>query len=303
MFNVKRLRYKPLYKKILKLRVDVNTNNKIFKLKKKKWENFPKILRETIPNIKSILFSISEKMQEENQKKKEQELEKLVKIRFEIRPITNSNYFSYMVTKFASRGNAFKKKFKKDLIAKKTFNYFYGNLKKNYLKKRMTFLYNSKKCFNIQQNCLEFFETHLDTVLYRAKFCLNINNARQILSHKHVAVNGIVSKNKHYILKPFDTVSVTHRAFSLVKSYLFKLTKSHEETTNLVNILLHNNINITKRKPINTILKIWPIPPMYLMINYKTLEIVFNSTNKFNFSIYTSLKLNIHSIVINYYRH
>ena len=72
------------------------------KLKKKKWERFLRLL------IKANQFF---------QKYK---------------PYT---LYHYNASKFASQGNSFKKKFKNDLLAKKTFNYFYGSLRKKYFKK------------------------------------------------------------------------------------------------------------------------------------------------------------------------
>ena len=42
--------------------------------------------------------------------------------------------------------------------------------------------------------CLEFFESRLDSVLYRSKLSFSMSNARQLIAHKHVKVNGCVSE-------------------------------------------------------------------------------------------------------------
>lgn len=266
MFNLKKnKRYKILYKKFLILKTNINNDIKIFKLKKKKWEIFLTIL-----------------------KKKER-----VKIR--LKPFTN-NY--YIATKFASHGNSFQNKFKYDLIAKKTFNYSYGNLMKKYLKKRMSIIYNSKEFYNYKFTCLKFFESRLDSVLYRSKFCYSIKNAKHLISHKHILVNNKIEKNRAYILNTGDLIKVKHHTFQLIKRNLKRIISMQMQIETEKRMYRDKR----KRKKINLDL-LWPIPPKYLIINYKTLEIIFDNIRNFNFCIYFPIKLNFYSIITNYYRH
>ena len=240
-------RKKTLYKKFRVLRINIKNNNKIFKFKKNKW--------------KTILTFL----------KKQNKITRIIK------PYTNHDYSA---TVFASQGNSFKKKFKNNLIAKKTFNYFYGGFIKKYLKKRMGYVYNFKHLHKPKLACLEFFESRLDSVLYRSKFCFSVRNARQLISHKHITVNDHIEKNKSYILKTGDRVSITLNSFYLINENLKK---------------------VIKKKGILP-LPVWPIPPKYLLINYKTLEIIFGNIKNFNFSIYFPFKLNLDSIILSYYR-
>ena len=267
MFHLKNnRRNKILYKKFLVLKTNINNDTKIFKFKKKKWDIFKTILKR----------------------------QKSMKIK--LKPFTN---YDYIAAKFASQGNSFKKKFRNDLIAKKTFNYFYGNLMKKYLKKRMKTIYNYKESYNYKLVCLKFFESRLDLVLSRSKFCFSVKNAKHLISHKHITVNNTIEKNKSYILNVGDVVRVKPSSFRLVKPNLIKIIQE--------NIKIKKNISSLPLKQLarltNLFCLLWPIPPKYLIINYKTLEIIFGNIKNFNFSIYFPFKLNIHSIIVNYYRH
>ena len=267
MFHLKNnKKYKTLYKKFLVSRIDVKNSPKIFKFKKEKWKLFLEILK----------------------RKK--------KIKMKLKPFTN---YDYIVVKFASQGNSFQKKFKNDLIAKKTFNYFYGSLMKRYLKKRMNTLYKSKENSHYKFARLRFFESKLDSILYRSKFCFSIKNAQHFISHRHVLVNNKIEKNKLYILKPGDFVRMKTSSFNIVK---FNIKKIIQE-----NIRLRKHKRRVPFRKLKNLTKffnlLWPIPPKYLIINYKTLEIIFDNIKSFNFSVYFPFKLNLHSVIVNYYRH
>ena len=265
MFHLKNnRRNKTLYKKFLILRTKTIKNFKITKLKKKKWKEFLTIIKR----------------------------QKQIKIK--LKPFT---IHDYIVAKFASQGNSFKKKFKNDLIAKKTFTYFYGNVMKKYLKKRMKTIYKSKSSYHYQLVCLKFFESKLTSVLYRSKFCFSIKNAQHFVSHRHIKINEEIIQNKSYILKEGDLIKVKPQSFYLIRSNIKK--------TILENIQLKTHrIPFKKLKTLTEFFNLlWPLPPKYLIINYKTLEIVFNSIQSFNFSIYFPFKMNLQSIIINYYTH
>lgn len=243
MTNVKK-RYKPLYKKFLRLKVNPLNNKKILKFKKEKWRTFIDLLKKTD------------------------------RFHTKYKPYTHSNHSA---SKFASPGNSYKRKFRNDLLAKKTFNYFYGGLSKKYLKTRMTKIYRSKEFRDPMITCLEFFESRLDSVLYRARFSCSIKHARQLIAHKHIKVNNRIEKNKSYILKQGDLIQVDPKSTNLIKDNLREQLTTHH--------------------------KIWPTPPTYLTINYNTLEIIVGDLNNYNFSTSFPFRLDINSVITNYYRH
>ena len=142
----------------------------------------------------------------------------------------------------------------------------------------MTEIYRSREFRDPMLMCIEFFESRLDSVLYRAKFCCSIKQARQFIAHKHIKVNNQTEKNKSYMLKQGDLIQVRPESMILVKE---SLKKQLRESNN----------------------RIWPTPPTYLTINYNTLEIVVGDLQNYNFSTSFPYKLDIDSIITNYYRH
>lgn len=278
-----RKRYKPLYKKFLRLKVNPLNNQKILKFKREKWKTFLKLL------------------------------ERRNKFYTKYKPYAHTNY---NVSKFASPGNSYKRKFRNDLIARKTFNYFYGGLSKKYLKARMTNIYRSKESRDPMLTCFELFESRLDAVLFRAKFCCSIKHARQLISHKHIKVNNRIEKNKSYILKQGDLIQVSPKSIKLVKENLreqlnYDLKKLfrnlQEQLEQNIEKQLRDNLKIQirdlKEQLEDSNNKIWPTPPTYLTINYNTLEIIVGDLNNYNFSTSFPFRLDINSIITNYYRH
>lgn len=55
-------------------------------------------------------------------------------------------------------------------------------------------------------------ESRLASVVYRANFAPTIFSARQLVSHKHILVNGKAINISSYILKPGDIVSIAEGA-------------------------------------------------------------------------------------------
>ncbi len=58
------------------------------------------------------------------------------------------------------------------------------------------------------ENLVQFLETRLDAVVLRSRFSRTIYQARQVVTHRHVLVNGKVVRSPSYRVKPGDTVSV-----------------------------------------------------------------------------------------------
>ena len=204
---VKKNIYKPFYKQFLRLKKNIQNRPKLFKFKRQKWKKFQQYSKNQLKFYK----------------------------RFKIK-----DQFQLSVSRFASRGNSFQKKFRDNLYERKAFSLFYGKLKKKYLKRHIL------ASFNSQHAVLKFFESRLDTVLYRANFSLTIESARQLILHGHIFVNGIPVRIKSYILKENDLISVGNniKARNLIKKSL--------DRSNF-----------------------WPIPPKHLAINYRTLQILF----------------------------
>ena len=62
---------------------------------------------------------------------------------------------------------------------------------------------------------LQLIESRLDNVVYRFGIAKTRDQARQLVSHRHILVNGELVNFPSYMLKPGDVVSVRERSKSL----------------------------------------------------------------------------------------
>jgi len=235
-------RSKPFYKQFLRLRQNIQDRPKLFQFKKQKWQTFQENLKKQLTPYR----------------------------RFKIK-----DQFQLSVSRFAGRGNSFKRKFRNNLHERKIFSLFYGDLKKRYLKK--LFLRSIKTKTYINPNLADyrhvvfrFLESRLDTVIHRANFSLNIQEASQLILHGHVHVNGKPVKIKSYHLRPNDLIEIARNSKS--RSLVEK--------------------NITSSN-------FWPLPPKHLLINYKTLQILFVYPEDSNLMPIFPHYLNLDSVAAN----
>ncbi len=229
-------KFKPLYKKFLKLRENVQNRKKLLKFRKQKWEKF-KII---------YLKNLNKKFKLKDQNR-------------------------YLVWRYPTTWSSYKKRYKNNLILYKKINLFYGGLSRKLIKEKITKAIN-QKYKKINPLFLKLFETRLDVVLYRAKFSQSIREARQLIFHNKVLVNNKKIKIKSYTLKSGDLITLD------VKD------------SRLIDLSIKRSF-------------IWPIPPKHLIINYKTLQIVFGSFDSMNFSFNFSYYLNLEKILTNYYQY
>jgi ribosomal protein S4 len=238
----KKNRFKPLYKNFFKLRENVQNRKKLLKFKSKKWEKLISYYKKKLKRYKKF------KPQDQTRD---------------------------IVSKYPSKYNSYKKRFKNTLNISRSFRLLYGNLSKKFVKKQIKQVFNRKtnKTKNFKLLFIELFEQRLDTILYRSKFCVSLRNARQLIVHGKVFVNRKLIKISSYILKPGDLISINSHYYKLIE----------------------NNLKNTQ---------IWPIPPKYLSINYKTMEILFNGNIKHtNLSTVFTFHLNLEKILANYLKH
>jgi ribosomal protein S4 len=230
-------RYKPFYKQFVRLRRNIQDRPKLFNFNKQKWKRFQQYSKSQLKFYK----------------------------RFKIK-----DQFQLSVSKFASKGNSFQKKFRNNLHERKLFSLFYGGLKKRYMKNVINNEGLASNSKDLRYNTLKFFESRLDTVLYRSKFSLSVRGATQFILHGHILVNGLTVRNKSYILKTNDLVEVAYN----VKSR--SLVEKNLDRSNF-----------------------WPIPPKHLLINYKTFQILFVYNESSNLMPVFNHYLNLDSVIAN----
>lgn len=92
------------------------------------------------------------------------------------------------------------------LKAKQLLKGYYGRINErqfsNYYKKAMRMKGNSA------DNLIGLLERRLDAVVYRLNFAPTIFAARQMVSHKHILVNGKKVNIPSYLVKPGDVIEV-----------------------------------------------------------------------------------------------
>ncbi len=98
------------------------------------------------------------------------------------------------------------------LMEKQKAKYTYGILERQF---KNTFYKASRKKGVTGEVLLQLIESRLDNVVYRLGIAPSRSGARQLVSHKHITVNGKVISVSSYLLRPGDVISVRERSRSL----------------------------------------------------------------------------------------
>ncbi len=98
------------------------------------------------------------------------------------------------------------------LAEKQKAKYTYGVLEKQFAN---MFEKAARKKGITGENLLVFLESRLDNTVYRLGIAKTRRGARQLVSHKHVLVNGVVTNIPSCHLRPGDKVEVREKSKSL----------------------------------------------------------------------------------------
>jgi small subunit ribosomal protein S4 len=98
------------------------------------------------------------------------------------------------------------------LYEKQKAKYTYGVLERQFFK---TFELAARKKGITGENLLKFLEARLDNTVYRLGLAQTRGMARQLVSHRHITVNGNLVNIPSYQLKPGDVVAVREKSKSL----------------------------------------------------------------------------------------
>lgn len=191
MITIKKYRHRPVYKKFVNLRCNVQNKQKIFKFKRKKWNSLLFQLNRTTKTRKRNCYY---KFLDQN---------------------------LYNIPRF---NNFFSKNHKQKVLSRKRFNLFYGSLGNRYLKK---IVLNSNKNsnqiknkINLNNYAISNLENRLDMVLVRSHFVISVRNARQLISHGHVLVNKVPVYDSSFLLIKGDFVTFSSKIHKIIKYYL-----------------------------------------------------------------------------------
>ncbi len=98
------------------------------------------------------------------------------------------------------------------LMEKQKVKYMYGILERQFAK---IFDRASRKSGITGENLLQLIEARLDNVVYRLGLAPTRMAARQLVSHRHITVNGKVVNISSYTCKSGDLIAVRERSKSL----------------------------------------------------------------------------------------
>lgn len=97
------------------------------------------------------------------------------------------------------------------LNEKQKVKFIYGVLEKQF---RKYYVMASKKAGITGQNLLQILESRLDNVVFRLGLANTRKEARQIVNHGHILVNGSKVDIPSYLVKPGDVVAVREKSKS-----------------------------------------------------------------------------------------
>lgn len=95
------------------------------------------------------------------------------------------------------------------LREKQKIKFMYGLLEKQF---RLTFKRAEKLKGETGTNMLQLLESRLDNVVHRLGFAISRPAARQLVSHKHILLNGRLVNIPSLTLKPGDIISVREKS-------------------------------------------------------------------------------------------
>lgn len=107
------------------------------------------------------------------------------------------------------RGRIKESEYLLQLREKQKARYYYGVLEKQF---RRYYEEATRKQGLTGTNLLVLLELRLDNVLYRAGWGRTRAESRQVVSHKHVMVNGRTTNIPSYRVKPGDEITIRERA-------------------------------------------------------------------------------------------
>ena len=111
-----------------------------------------------------------------------------------------------------SRRRGKKSEYAVQLAEKQKAKYTYGVLEKQFA---LTFDRAARKKGITGENLLKFLEARLDNTVFRLGLAPTRRSARQLVGHKHIRVNGVLTNIPSFQVKPGDVIEVREKSKSL----------------------------------------------------------------------------------------
>ena len=137
------------------------------------------------------------------------------------------------------------------LMEKQKAKYTYGILERQF---KNLFIKASRSKGITGEILLQLCESRLDNVVYRLGISPSRSGARQLVSHRHITVNGSIVNIPSYSLKPGDVVGVREKSKSLVaienslanNSAIYEWLNWNNETKQGIFVTVPERIQITE---------------------------------------------------------
>lgn len=115
------------------------------------------------------------------------------------------------------------------LRMKQLIRRYYGILEKQF---RKYYMMADRMKGSTGENLLQILERRLDNVVYRLGFAATRAEARQLVNHKHIMVNGAMVNIPSYLLNPGDVVEVRSKGQLRVRAAL-ELSQQYAQLSSL----------------------------------------------------------------------
>ena len=102
-----------------------------------------------------------------------------------------------------------------------------------------------KRRFSKTNGLMNLIERRLDIVLFRANFASTLSQARQLISHRQIFVNGVVVTSSFFVLKKGDIISVSPIIKKIIKLNIKQAIQKRDSFVSQSN-LFEANFNIQK---------------------------------------------------------
>ncbi|MCS7297528.1 MAG: 30S ribosomal protein S4 [Bacteroidia bacterium] len=123
------------------------------------------------------------------------------------RTLSRKNYPPGIHGRFKRGGK--QSEYGRQLMEKQKAKCLYGVLERQF---RRFFEKAARMRGNTGENLLQLLERRLDNVVYRMGFARTRPGARQLVSHRHILVNGKVVSIPSYLVSPGDVISLSPKA-------------------------------------------------------------------------------------------
>ena len=140
------------------------------------------------------------------------------------RPKSPFNSRAYGPGQHGQRSSAKPSDYKVQLQAKQKLKNYYGNLNERQF--RNLYREADRRRGNTGENLVGLLESRLDAVIYRAKFATTVFQARQLINHGHVKVNGKRVNISSFKLNDKDEVEIKESSKQL--AYVLSSTQLKE---------------------------------------------------------------------------